>query len=157
MQDAHCTHIKIWRTLKEGPSVCRPLPVRRTVHTCGVSYRQGCLCVTGNEGTTAVHAGARADCRCHPFNAGQLPQNYSGNPGVNGVSHRDAAKPKLSPCEIRHAYVVCVLQGGVPIHTHPPPCEIRVIYTQRLSYREDRLSKALLLRVGYCQVVISVS
>ena len=36
----------------------------------------------------------------YPFNTGCLPLSYSGNPGVNGVSHREGVLPDATPSEL---------------------------------------------------------
>ena len=61
-----------------------------------MSYREGYDAPAGNNGNRPmIVRTARGDMlpapsvpRLYPFNAGYLPLNYSGNPGVNGVSYR---------------------------------------------------------------------
>ena len=54
-----------------------------------------------------------------PFNAVCLPLNYSGNPGINGVSYRDANLHTLQSTAAGLSAVKASLQEQLQGTTHP--------------------------------------
>ena len=52
-------------------------------------------------------------CAC-PFDAVFVPLNHSGNPGVNGVSHRGGAAPYPYPCQSHTSPLGCHQNSGAP-------------------------------------------